>query len=99
MNIISRISASASIRTAQTYFKIRSWWPVWFYAVNRKNRRVFAMYSAAISEVQKRIVSDLERNGIAVAHVDELFPSSDMLARVRVYVDERIAVAETKTHK
>ena len=99
MNIISRISASASIRTAQTYFKIRSWWPVWFYAVNRKNRRVFAMYPTAISEVQKRIVSDLERNGIAVAHVDELFPSSDMLARVRAYVDERIVVAETKTHK
>lgn len=99
MNTLSHISTSASIRAGQAYFKIRSWWPVWFYVVNGKNRRAFNAYKQNISEVQKRIVSDMKRDGIAVAHLDELFPGSDMLTRFQQYAQERMAAAETKTNK
>lgn len=99
MIIISRISTSALIRIGYAYFKIRSWWPVWFYAVNGKNRRAFNTHKRTISAVQKRIVSDMRRDGIAVAHLDELFPDAGMLARFQTYTKERMAAAETKTHK
>lgn len=99
MNIISRISTSVSIRTAYLYFKVRSWWLVWFYMVNGKNRRACNAHRINLSGVQKRIVSDLRRDGIAVAHLNELFSGTDTLARFQKYTAERMALAETKTHK
>ncbi len=99
MNIISRVSTSISIRSAHLYFKIRSWWPVWFYVINAKNRRAFNVHQTDLSSVQKRIIADLRRDGIAVAHMDELFPHTDMMARLQAYTAQRIAEAETKTHK
>lgn len=99
MSIISRVSTSISIRTARLYFKIRSWWPVWFYVVNGKNRRAFKTHQDILSPVQQRILSDLARDGIAVADMDELFPHTDMMARFQTYTAQRIAEAETKTHK
>lgn len=99
MNPFLRITTSTSIRAGRMYFKIRSWWPVWFYMVNGKNRRVFNAHRMKLSAVQQRVVSDLCRDGIAVAHVDELFPNTDILNRFQSYTAERRIAAETKTHK
>ena len=99
MNIFSRAWASASVRTAPLYFKIRSWWPVWFYVINRTRVRAFNEKRNTLTVVQERIVSDLRRDGIAVARMDELFPGADMLAQFRQYTQERIAAAERKTYK
>lgn len=49
--------------------------------------------------MQQQIVSDLRRDGIAVAHLDELFRGTDMLGRFQSYTAERVSRAETKTHK
>ena len=81
------------------YFRIRSWWPIWFYVVNGKNRRAFKAHASSMSAVQQRIISDLGRDGIAVAHIDELFPGTDMMAHFQRYTEQRIREAETKTHK
>lgn len=99
MNIVFRLSTSLRIRSAYLYFKIRAWWPIWFYVVNRKNRRMFRAYRPTLSAVQKRIVRDLQQNGIAVAHVDEFFLGQDIRTRFDAYVTERMASAEIKTHK
>lgn len=94
-----RLYKSVLIRIAYMYFRIRTWQPVWFYGVNRKNRRLFRECRGKIGTVQKRIVGDLRRDGIAVAHMDELFPGSDMMMRFQAYVTQEVAEAETKTHK
>ena len=99
MNIFSRAWASASVRSAPFYFTIRSWWPIWFYVINRPNVRAFNKNHSALTAVQQRIVADLNRDGIAVAHMDELFPGSDMLAGLKQYTERRIKDAETKTYK
>lgn len=97
--MFSRLYQSVLIRIAYIYFQIRAWQPVWFYVVNRKNRHIFEAHQSGLSAVQQRIVSDLTRDGIAVANMDELFPGSDMMIRFQTYVTQEVAEAETKTHK
>lgn len=98
-HIISHIQRSIDIRFAQNYFRIRSWWPVWFYIINKKNRNLFLARQRILSEVQKRIISDLMHDGIALAHIDELFPSSHLWEDCKKYVRDYTSCAETKTHK
>ena len=52
-----------------------------------------------LSLVQQRIVADLNRDGIAVAYIDELFSGQGMLAHFQAYTSARVTTAETKTHK
>ena len=99
MSIISRILNKISLWLAYPYFRVRSWWPVWLHMVNHAERRAFDVASGTLSPVQQRIVSDLNRDGIAVAHIDELLPGSDMFARLQEYTAQRKKDAETKTHK
>ena len=72
------------------YFKIRAWWPVWFYVLNRHGRRLFCMNAPQLNSVQQRILHDLNENGIAVAHIDELFPATDMLEKFKDYAHKSI---------
>ncbi|MDP3770377.1 MAG: hypothetical protein U1A23_00785 [Candidatus Sungbacteria bacterium] len=99
MNIFSRLKHSVAIRVAHVYFMVRGWWPIWFYVINRKNRRAFREYAVVCSAVQKRIAEDLARDGIAVAHLDELFPGKKQLSQFQQYVQEHLGTADTRTHK
>lgn len=81
------------------YFPMRSWWPVWFYVLNAKNRRLYETHRPQLDEVQQRIVNDLLRDGIAVAHLDELFPGKNLLEQFRREVENLKANAAAKTRK
>lgn len=58
------------------YHRLRSSWPVWFYFLNRKPRYLWRRHSRGrlLSSAQEEIVSELRRNGIAVTHINKLFP-------------------------
>ena len=54
---------------------IRNWRPVWFYILNRAPRRQWNNFSIKPDNAcAKRVLSDLEKNGIAITNVSELFP-------------------------
>ncbi len=69
------------------------WWPVWFYMVNREPRRRWARYksSAHLDAVQQRILADLNHDGIAITHMDELFGRSDASRELLAYTDKLMA--------
>ncbi len=48
-------------------------WPVWFYVLNRKGRTLFLKNPVSLSPEQERILHDLNRDGIAISHTDQLF--------------------------
>ena len=87
------------MRAIEMYFRIRQLWPIWFYIVNRKPRNHFQKNSPALTSVQKRIVRELTETGIAIAHIDELFPGENLLARFQAYTRELRDKAEVKTSK
>lgn len=87
------------LHAARLYFWVRSWWPVWFYALNRKNRALYRKYQQELTPVQKRITADLRCDGIAIAHIDELFPDKQILPVLQKYTENRLAEADIKTHK
>ncbi|MDP3772332.1 MAG: phytanoyl-CoA dioxygenase family protein [bacterium] len=97
--MFSRITTSVSMRSAHLFFWVRSRKPVWLYAVNGKSRRAKKKNPTALSVVQQRIVTDLGRDGIAVAHLDEFFPARGLLENFQQYVADGRARAETRTHK
>lgn len=72
------------------YFKIRSSWPVWFFLLNRDARRLLQTHPPKLTEIQKRIVQDLNENGIAITHIDELFPEKNLLSEFKAYTERRI---------
>lgn len=70
------------------YYAILWAYPVWYYLVNRKRRRLYASFPPVLGEVEKGIVRDLKENGIAVTHLDDLFPGENMLGKLRGVVFE-----------
>lgn len=67
------------VRLIEVFFRARQSYPVWFYALNRKPRKLFRQNPPRLNEVQKRVVRDLKETGIAVTHLDELFPGENLL--------------------
>ena len=59
----------------QPYFKLRMKQPMWR-RINKKGVTLFKKYSTELSAAQQRIANELKQNGIAVSHVDDLFPAS-----------------------
>ena len=99
IHFLKRISDAGWYRLAKAYFVIRSWRPVWLYVVNRKGRRVFARIDRPLNGVQRRVVDDLGRYGIAVVHIDELFPDKSIFQDLARYARDRYPDADTKTAK
>lgn len=61
------------------YYHFRMWFPIWKF-LNAKPRRLYAASSPQLTEAQKRVVQELSTDGIAISHLDELFPGRSMLA-------------------
>lgn len=55
------------------YLRLLFWYPVWFYLLNREGHREYKRKHFSLNKVEKRIARDLSRDGIAVAHIEELF--------------------------
>lgn len=63
----------------QPYFRVRTWWPLWYYVLNGLPRSRFNRARPALSSLQQRIVTDLKKDGIAVTSLEELFPGESLL--------------------
>lgn len=84
---------------ARAYFRLRFFWPVWFYVLNRRPRQLFLNNIPLLNDIQKRIVEDLSQTGIAVTHIDELFPDRNFFDTLEGYTQNLIAKRGTQTKK
>lgn len=73
------------------YYAIRSSWPVWYYFLNRKRRKAYQLYTPALHAEERRIVDNLKRHGIAITHIDVLFPGENTLPEIIRYADAKMA--------
>ena len=75
------------------YYYLRSLWPVWFYILNRHPRRLWQVYrpDVRLSAVQARVVGDLKRDGIAIAHLNDFFPEGSVTRELKAYSDKLLA--------
>lgn len=88
------------------YHRLRSSWPVWYYLLNYRSRREWRKYNSEnpLNAVQEKLAAVLQQDGIAVTHITELFPESDIFNKLSQYASslaaapsarEKIAALET----
>ena len=65
--------------------KARNVWLIWFWYLNRKGRKAFNKNQPILNETEKRILEDLKRDGIATAHIEELFSGQNLLLKLQEY--------------
>jgi hypothetical protein len=70
------------------YYTILWAYPVWYYLANRKRKHLYDTFPPVLGEVERAIVRDLKENGIAVTHLDALFPGENVLEALRGVVAE-----------
>ncbi len=80
------------------YYKTRNWLPVWLF-INRKAIRYYQKQKPHLDAIQKRITDDLAKNGIAIAHIQELLPDENMLEKLQQYAGDLEKNADVKTNK
>lgn len=56
------------------YLQLLFWYPVWFYLLNRQGRHAYQKERSPLNLVEKRIVRNLRKDGIAIVNILELFP-------------------------
>ncbi len=80
------------------YFRLKTWWPVWYYALNSRARKKLHADPPVLDNLQRRIVRELRKSGIATTTLEELFPGEHWLERLTAYVDQHRheVVAQTK---
>jgi hypothetical protein len=71
------ISQIVNLSMVERYFKIFSFWPIWKYGRNYEAVRLYTLHPPSLDGVQQRIVDDLREKGIAISHLDELFPERE----------------------
>lgn len=98
MNILRKFT-HIPMHGAHLYFRVRSWFPVWFYVLNHKSRTLYREHRQELTPVQERIAADLRRDGIALAHIDEFSLDKHILSVLQQYTQDRLAAADTKTNK
>ncbi len=81
------------------YYALRTSWPVWFYILNSRGRKLHRKYPLNSNEAVQRVSSDLKNKGIAVSHLDELFPGENMLEKLREYANELSKDAQVRGNK
>lgn len=77
-----------NVLTERPYYAILWSYPVWYHIANRKRKRLYASFPPVLGEVEKGVVRDLKENGIAVTHLDNLFPGENRLAMLRSVAEE-----------
>ncbi|MDP3779185.1 MAG: phytanoyl-CoA dioxygenase family protein [bacterium] len=79
------VKHSVSTQVLKSYFKTRSWFPLWLHVLNRKPRHLWRRDNVALTALQERIVRDLQKTGIAITHVDELLADKHVLPALQQY--------------
>lgn len=72
--------------------------PIWFF-LNREGRRIFFQERLKFGPLEKRIASDLKRDGIAITHISELFPGKNFLPELQKFSYEARSKAEVSRKK
>ena len=67
------------------YYAVRNSWPIWFYVVNREGRSAFESNKPRLNDIQKKIVEDWNKNGIAMTSLSELFGDEADLNHLQEY--------------
>jgi len=81
------------------YFSVRNAWPLWFYLLNMRGRRLLRLQHMRLTKVQTQILGDLARDGIARTTLDELFPQEELLAILHKFVRDHAPNARAYTKK
>lgn len=69
------------------YYRFVQWYPVWFFAANRKNKKLYNEQSKELDDLGHRIIGDLKRSGIAICNLLELFPKDNSFEKLRAYAN------------
>lgn len=78
-------------RITQIYHRTRYLWPVWFYVLNRRSRKLLSREAPlTIDGVSHRILWDLRRDGIAFAHISEFPGGADTFVKMREWTENRM---------
>ena len=104
MNIVDKIRKNGwgtvhHLCVVHPYCTVRHLWPVWYHISNKKSKQLFKQRTPDLNDVQKRIVSDFKHSGVAISHLDELFPEQHFLPMLQKHMQERLASAEIKSGK
>lgn len=70
----------------RAYFEVRTCWPIWFYLLNNKPRKLFNKNRPDLSPVGKKILEDLRKNGISTVKLEELFPDRNILSEFEDFI-------------
>jgi hypothetical protein len=98
MELAGLIKKPIKFFIARPYYVFRNWWPIWR-LYNWQGILLFHRSPLKLTKVQARIVADLKRDGIAQAHIDELFPGRDLLPLLQKYKEAHMKDAETSVRK
>lgn len=71
-------SKDALITASLPYYQFRNSRPIWEF-LNREGIKLYRKEAIELTAAQKRLIDDLKKNGIAVSHLDELFPGANLL--------------------
>jgi hypothetical protein len=69
------------------FYFIRWQRPVWFF-INREGRRLYVKNLPELNNIQRRIVEDLKRDGIAFTNINELFSGQIILPKLQEFSSE-----------
>lgn len=81
------------------YYAIGTSDAVWLRLMNRESRELFMRHPLTPGPVQARIISDLKASGIAVSHLDELFPGRALLGALQDHAGNALAAAKVGRKK
>lgn len=84
---------------ARLYFRLRSWRPIWFFILNREGRSCYKREPPILNDTEKKIISAFRKDGIAITHLDELFPQQNFLSVLEIYTRKLASCADTRTSK
>lgn len=62
------------VAVIHSFALVCSWWPVWFHIANREGKKYYQRYRIPLAPAEHRVAADLTAHGIAVTHLNELFP-------------------------
>lgn len=72
-------------RFLRPYYFFRHYFPFWRIVLNRDGRKLYEADQSPLDDLQKKIIGDLHEDGIAVTHLDDLFPGQNLLLKLQEY--------------
>lgn len=74
------------------YYRLRNFWPVWYYFLNYRSRVKWERYlkNNKLSDLQIKLAKEVSKNGIAVTHISEFFKDGKIFTELYSYTQERL---------